>query len=247
MAKLLQRKRRILIKNKNTKDYLLYAIGEIVLVVIGILIAVQLNNWNEQRKLQAKEITMLKDLQTSLTAAVEQLDMNANGFEYSADNLYFIKSHLQEQKPINDSVKTALMSLVSFPSPKFDYSAYESLKTKGIDLISNKDLRFDIVNAYEVDFYYLIKDLDSNLSRINTDYFPLATKHIRFDFNKDLLNPKANPIDYKALLQNDEFINMVSLLAGFRQIGAASSEQIKTEIEALIERIEEEIQRLEGS
>lgn len=43
--------------------YLLYAIGEIVLVVIGILIALQVNNWNEQRKLKLKETSLLKSLE----------------------------------------------------------------------------------------------------------------------------------------------------------------------------------------
>ena len=43
--------------------YLKYAIGEIILVVIGILIALQINNWNEQRKDRTKEQILLKHLQ----------------------------------------------------------------------------------------------------------------------------------------------------------------------------------------
>ena len=43
-------RQRLLTENKFSK-YLLYAIGEIILVVIGILIALQINNWNEGRKL----------------------------------------------------------------------------------------------------------------------------------------------------------------------------------------------------
>jgi hypothetical protein len=42
--------------------YLKYAIGEIVLVVIGILIALQINNWNEQRKLQKEDLQLCKQL-----------------------------------------------------------------------------------------------------------------------------------------------------------------------------------------
>ena len=40
-----------MIKDNNFSKYLLYAIGEILLVIIGILMALQINNWNEQRKL----------------------------------------------------------------------------------------------------------------------------------------------------------------------------------------------------
>ncbi|MCZ4408203.1 DUF6090 family protein [Cryomorphaceae bacterium 1068] len=54
-------------ENRASK-YLLYAIGEIVLVVIGILIALQINNWNEQRKERGREVEFLKGLKTDLLA-----------------------------------------------------------------------------------------------------------------------------------------------------------------------------------
>lgn len=52
-------------KNQRAK-YLKYAIGEIALVVIGILIALQINNWNENRKTKLKEIEVLEAIQISL-------------------------------------------------------------------------------------------------------------------------------------------------------------------------------------
>ena len=50
------------INNKNTGKYLKYAIGEIILVVIGILIALQINNWNEHRIMKQQEQDILKGL-----------------------------------------------------------------------------------------------------------------------------------------------------------------------------------------
>lgn len=56
-----------MISEGNTGNYLKYAIGEIILVVIGILIALSINNWNEQRKVRINESELhsriLKDLQ----------------------------------------------------------------------------------------------------------------------------------------------------------------------------------------
>ncbi|NNL82601.1 MAG: hypothetical protein HKP28_04370, partial [Winogradskyella sp.] len=52
MIKFFRHIRQSMINQNKTKKYVLYAVGEIVLVVIGILIALQINNWNENRKLQ---------------------------------------------------------------------------------------------------------------------------------------------------------------------------------------------------
>tara|TARA_Y100000385_G_C13099534_1_gene643585 strand:- start:2936 stop:3121 length:186 start_codon:yes stop_codon:yes gene_type:complete len=58
MLTLLRKIRKSLIDSGSSRKYLLYAIGEIALVVIGILIALQINNWNESRKdRQWKNIT----------------------------------------------------------------------------------------------------------------------------------------------------------------------------------------------
>jgi hypothetical protein len=51
-------RQKLLTENKFSK-YVLYAIGEIVLVVIGILIALSINNWNEQHKINVQELIIL--------------------------------------------------------------------------------------------------------------------------------------------------------------------------------------------
>jgi len=57
MLKFFRTIRKKLIEEDNVRKYLLYAIGEILLVVIGILIALQVNNWNEERKLNLLEVS----------------------------------------------------------------------------------------------------------------------------------------------------------------------------------------------
>ena len=67
----------MLIENKFSK-YLLYAIGEIVLVVLGILIALSINNWNEERKSSKLEIKILKELNNDLKANLAEVDETFN-------------------------------------------------------------------------------------------------------------------------------------------------------------------------
>ena len=67
-------RQRLLRENKFSR-YLLYAIGEILLVVIGILIALQINNWNEAQKDHAYEVKMLSEIVKSLKADQLNLQM----------------------------------------------------------------------------------------------------------------------------------------------------------------------------
>ncbi|MBK8515376.1 MAG: hypothetical protein IPL55_03525 [Saprospiraceae bacterium] len=66
MNKLFRNFRQIQLNDGKTTKYLKYAIGEIVLVVIGILIALQINNWNENRKTRLDEIKLLTNIKKAL-------------------------------------------------------------------------------------------------------------------------------------------------------------------------------------
>jgi len=74
MIKFFRHIRENLIMENKTGKYLKYAIGEIVLVVIGILIALQVNNWNENRKNQSKKEKLLNALKIEFTSNKIQLD-----------------------------------------------------------------------------------------------------------------------------------------------------------------------------
>ena len=67
-------------ENKTGK-YFKYAIGEIILVVIGILIALQINNWNENRKQTALEIKHLKELKSDIVETLKDAKYDAKLYE----------------------------------------------------------------------------------------------------------------------------------------------------------------------
>jgi sensor domain CHASE-containing protein len=74
MIKLFRNIRKNLLNQGKTSKYFKYAIGEIVLVVIGILIALQINDRNEQKKLKQQEVTSYCKLQEDLTADISNID-----------------------------------------------------------------------------------------------------------------------------------------------------------------------------
>src|SRR6056300_1690800 len=98
MIKFFRKIRQNLIMENKTGKYLKYAIGEIVLVVIGILIALQINNWNEHRKLQSEELNLLADIKTNLVVTLKNLqhDTLVNG--------KYLKNYLKIENYINDNL-----------------------------------------------------------------------------------------------------------------------------------------------
>ncbi|MCZ4410339.1 DUF6090 family protein [Cryomorphaceae bacterium 1068] len=114
MIKFFRHIRQRMIKESRFSKYMLYAIGEIVLVVIGILIALQINNWNEQKK-ELKTVTVLANsLKEDLNKDVEFLQ---GALEFS-------------QKKISSC--DTLLALLSVPQENWDVEGiYRSLNTAG--------------------------------------------------------------------------------------------------------------------
>ncbi len=99
MIKFFRKIRQNLLMEIKTGKYLKYAIGEIILVVIGILIALQINNWNEARKLKSVEIKILQDLKNDIQENIVNLNEGINMLEIAnADNskvlLMYEQKHL---------------------------------------------------------------------------------------------------------------------------------------------------------
>ena len=80
MIKFFRKIRYDLMETGKTTKYLKYAIGEIILVVIGILIALSINNWNEERKDRIREQSILKNLQIDFKSNINNVDKTYNSF-----------------------------------------------------------------------------------------------------------------------------------------------------------------------
>lgn len=153
MLRLFRDIRRKLIVPNNARKYLLYALGEIFLVVIGILIALQINNRNEVNKDRAYEMKMISEINRDLQ---NEINRNANGLrlfteiEFSLNEL--LKMRTDSDYP-RDSLYVHLENLrnagLFFP---YSDGAYEALKSGGLDKITNNELRMKLVRLYDYNF-----------------------------------------------------------------------------------------------
>ena len=204
MIKFFRKIRLEALSRKRFPKYFTYAIGEIILVVIGILIALQINNWNENRKQNIREYAVLEELKQGLEAnknILEKRKLRFKQLQYRSKKLI---THLEAKRTYHDSLDTYFAAPVNNLSFGISYASFENLKSQGLDIISNKDLRLDLVKLYEEDFW-ILKDQETKMANAFTNAtLPFTRRHFR-----PIEGVKYKPNDYDEILNNKEFMNLL--------------------------------------
>jgi hypothetical protein len=243
-------RQKMLMENKFSK-YLLYAIGEIILVVIGILIALQINNWNENRKDSIEERAILESLLENLNVAKKQselLILEENILKIGLIQILGIDANQRENIPavITDSIFNNTIWDLKSDQPTFN--AYNNLKnTNKLSLIKDKkinnkftDLEFslnklndileDRLNVHQI----RIDDILEN----DINFIPLVKSNI----------PSVNidnevPNDYNQILENKRIRNLLGMKLSFTQDAINFRKNLDIEIKKLILLIETEVEK----
>ncbi len=147
--------------NKPLK-YARYAIGEIVLVVIGILIAVQINNWYERGKLRVQEITILKELRADLQQTATDIRHDSIKFMGVLKSNEIIVQHIEDKLPYHDSLNFHFFNQVPFATFSINQSTFENLKNTGFNIISNDSLKIAISNLH-TSYFNLYKEYEKRI------------------------------------------------------------------------------------
>lgn len=182
-------------KNRTGK-YLKYAIGEIVLVVIGILIALQINNWNEARKRQNTMKSVYSIIKTDLLSDIKNID-KALTLMSPRDSIFKRVINRKMTKDDYENCNKCSSILHGFPDI--------SLNNRGLKLLENNRTTFDANQdslSIEIsDFYaYFNTEIGVALKEVDTDY---TDNYSYFKNNKSWFG------DYVNRVKNDELINYV--------------------------------------
>jgi hypothetical protein len=130
--------------------YMRYAIGEIVLVVIGILIALQINTWNEGRKDRVLEKKLLENLADNLEQNEDLMKYRIRFINYFRDEGQHIIKVIDHKMAYHDSLSlmfhAALMNTSGF---RLSDMGYESIRASGLEIIQNDSLKKELSLFFE--------------------------------------------------------------------------------------------------
>ena len=196
---------------KKMTTYLAYAVGEILLVVIGILIALQVNNWNEKIKDEEFEKKILSELLTNIEQDIQETDTAFYYIDQAQKSTMIVIDHLKTRKPYHDSLGVHFANAFKFWSFSFNKTNFEMAKTEGLHLIKNDSIRIKIarVNDYYLEY---VKVLESRFQDYKTnivlDYSLPLFDYYNFD--------EMKPINYKLLQDDSTYIGILKTISAMR-------------------------------
>jgi hypothetical protein len=207
-------RQRLLAQNRGTR-YLLYAVGEIVLVVIGILIALQINNWNQQRQRNNQETIYLEDLKRDFLFDIETLHQKIAQNENAIESVTQVMTLISSKTELSDPEIIQFYQLIT-PLCGESYFIPEQGTIHQIEAgsagnyIQNKALKDQIFRYYS-SREREEKNMEQSVQLYQHNFITPNILSIGFDplVSEMALNGnyELDPIDFSSLLKNKQFIS----------------------------------------
>ena len=239
MLKFFRRIRLKLLDERNFRKYLIYAIGEIILVVIGILIALQLNNWNLNKIEQGKEILHLENILTNLESDLKDEIIPCIIYTKNQIQAYdLLQTDFHVNNSItNDSIRRLFFQYLNQWDLVLNTVSFDNLKSTGMDILSNDSIKIKILTLYGNNYKYLKRLENEN----NKFHYEGVTTILLDNVN---LADELNDIG-RDFLKNDIPLNSrLKTEAYFMDNFLSQLRIVKSRIEELIKNIKDEISRL---
>ena len=232
-------------QNQTTR-YFKYAIGEIILVVIGILIALQINNWNQGRISAKKERSYLNEIRTSLKSDALKIS-EALEFNVGKDSIVVNLMGIFDSSLSNDE-RMEIIEANSLPFTSYEYFTPSSttwnnfISAENINLISNQDLRTKLMAYYSFNYEGSVQERIKDMNRkVIDENFP---KFFTKEYTSKYLNIDTDfPTNAEFTMHRSQ--QFISDLYGIRFLINAQNEFFKTtndQVTAMIALIEDEMQ-----
>ena len=254
-----------MLTDNKTGKYLLYAIGEIVLVVIGILIALSINNWNEARKDKLREQTILVQLEEEYNSNLNQLNAKMQlRTKIVKSGLTILKYMNTPELVQRDSVIFHLSNIIF--DPTFDPIQNDLISSGNIRLMRNEKLRrllsnwssdlmavkeHEEINQKHVQEIMrpLFDDIGITRDVINTQSENMGGAYWLLDNNTNnnylVLGHSFNNISVKDILTNKKLEGVVSNTVSRNHVGNIESQSLKNRIIEILELIKMDLNNKE--
>ncbi len=227
---------------------------EVIVVILGILIAYNLEQWRDTRNNKKREIEVLKELHGALSADLSEIHNNIRIHEYSILSSKLILNVIKDNLGYHDSLDTYFAHTHAFTTFSGRVGPIEQLKNTNLAIVSNSKLRLEIIGMYDEAFprirlvelairrdYEQLRDFD----RLYFEAYDVE----RASTSSRIPPPfwgTMRPIHFAELKSNPEYAALLRARIS-NQLGLLRGHYIPTEkaISNLLLNIDKEIRKLE--
>ena len=262
MIKFFRKIRQNLLSEGKTGKYFKYAIGEIILVVIGILSALSINNWNEDRKEHGQEQELLKQLQSEFKSNLEQLDQKIAMRQMMISSSLKLLNYIDNvETRNNDSILKHTGQIVI--APTFDPIVNDIVSSGRIQLLQNGSLKeklsrwtSEIVQVTEEEQVWLnhrtkhyipiLMELYSYRNVINNYWENGVVSQFHLDQGTKAtlkIGNSKNVNELSELLANSNFEDVVANCASMAKLTNSQSFSLRNRIVEILNLIEQELKK----
>ncbi|WP_411768401.1 DUF6090 family protein [Winogradskyella sp. A3E31] len=215
MIKFFRQIRYNLMEQNKTGKYFKYAIGEIVLVVIGILIALQINNWNESRKINSQEVVYLQDLKNDFTFDIETLNAKVADNNERVHNIDTILTLISSKNVFTeqDELLLANMTLKLFGESYFipEKGTINQIQSSSSgSYIKNKTLR-DLIFRYYSNNERIEKNMEQSIQIYQHHIITPTLIHPAIAKKSMNIDAEVSPLDMSLLIKDNDYLNALTL------------------------------------
>jgi hypothetical protein len=223
--------------------YVLYAIGEIILVVVGILIALQVNTWNEDRKARTFEVVILQEIRENVRGNLKRFMVLERRLQTSDAGIHLLLVELGRAKP--DRARLAHYFSILNNGIVFTYNrgAYDSFKAAGLDRLSNRALRSQLIDHFDSFLPRYDRFIEIHFSRVmgegKTSEVDLQVPVIVRNVNELQRVEMEFPADFN--WSGREFLTIISAYSDANHASHLRLQRVIAETEAMLSALDAEI------
>ena len=152
-----------------------YAVGEIVLIVIAVTIALAATSWYEGRQDRQDEVVILQQLRQTLGEDLNEINMTWKITRQREQNITALLNHLESGSPYTAELGVKFQALLGWRIVRLTTAPFEALKVQGYKAISNPMLREKLISFYEDHYakleYSLNLDRDFAIEKVQPYFF----------------------------------------------------------------------------
>jgi hypothetical protein len=224
---------------------------EILVLIIGIYGAFELSNYGETRTRKNTELEILKSCKTELVADLAEIKWNMEELQKSQKAFEVILQVLENDGSYHDSLSSHFNYTLLPMHFVHSTSSFETAKSRGLDIISNTDLRIKLISLYDSQYDFFLQGEAEEIAEVQYGMRHILPGRFEEAYNypnsDNTFSGSMIPLEFESLKTDQEYLFFIKTQRNrTRSYIDFFYENLKKSVSSMIQDLDQEIKRLDS-